>query len=100
MSPQHMCPEEAGRAWKLLGARVLVAMHWGTFKLTDEPIGEPPERARAWFREHGHSEERLWILDIGETRALYLAVAIATVDFAISRTTGSRSGRHLASSMS
>jgi L-ascorbate metabolism protein UlaG (beta-lactamase superfamily) len=70
MSSQHMGPEEAGRAWALLGARVLVAMHWGTFRLTDEPIGEPPERMRAWFRDGGHAPERLWVLDVGETRAL------------------------------
>ncbi len=70
MSGQHMGPEEAGRAWELLGARTLVAMHWGTFKLTDEPVSEPPERIRAWFDEHGHSREKLWVLDVGETRAL------------------------------
>jgi L-ascorbate metabolism protein UlaG (beta-lactamase superfamily) len=70
MAPQHMGPEEAGRAWEILGARVLVAMHWGTFRLTDEPLGEPPERMRAWFAQRGHSSERLWVLDIGETRAL------------------------------
>jgi N-acyl-phosphatidylethanolamine-hydrolysing phospholipase D len=64
-----MGPEEAGRAWEVLGARTLVAMHWGTFKLTDEPIGEPPERARAWFHQRGASE-RLWVLDVGETRGL------------------------------
>jgi L-ascorbate metabolism protein UlaG (beta-lactamase superfamily) len=70
MSAQHMGPEEAGHAWELLGARNLLAMHWGTFKLTDEPVREPPERARRWFREHGHPEDRLWIFDVGETRAL------------------------------
>jgi L-ascorbate metabolism protein UlaG (beta-lactamase superfamily) len=70
MAPQHMGPEEAGRAWEILGARVLVAMHWGTFKLTDEPIDEPPRRASAWFAEHGHPAERLWVLDVGETRGL------------------------------
>jgi len=70
MSSQHMGPEEAGRAWELLGARVLVAMHWGTFKLTDEPIGEPPERAKAWFEAKGYPAERLWILDVGETHRL------------------------------
>lgn len=70
MSSQHMGPEEAGRAWELLGARTLVAMHWGTFKLTDEPVSEPPERARAWFDQHGHPRDRLWVLDVGETRAL------------------------------
>jgi L-ascorbate metabolism protein UlaG (beta-lactamase superfamily) len=70
MSPQHMGPEEAGRAWELLGARVLVAMHWGTFKLTDEPVGEPPQRMRSWFEGRGHAREKLWVLDVGETRSL------------------------------
>jgi N-acyl-phosphatidylethanolamine-hydrolysing phospholipase D len=70
MASQHMGPEDAGRAWQILGARNLVAMHWGTFKLTDEPVGEPPERMRRWFEEHRHTNGRLWILDVGETRDL------------------------------
>jgi N-acyl-phosphatidylethanolamine-hydrolysing phospholipase D len=70
MQPQHMGPEEAGRAWEILGARNLVAMHWGTFKLTDEPIGEPPARMRAWWSERKHDAGRLWVMDVGETRAL------------------------------
>lgn len=70
MQPQHMGPEEAGRAFELLGARRFVAMHWGTFRLTDEPLGEPPERARAYFDQRGHEPDRLWILDLGETRDL------------------------------
>jgi L-ascorbate metabolism protein UlaG (beta-lactamase superfamily) len=70
MASQHMGPEEAGRAWELLGARTLIAMHWGTFKLTDEPVGEPPQRIRAWFQKSGHAEDRLWVMDVGETREL------------------------------
>jgi N-acyl-phosphatidylethanolamine-hydrolysing phospholipase D len=70
MKRQHMGPEEAGRAWEILGAKNFVAMHWGTFRLTDEPLGEPPQRLRAWFAAHGHSTDRLWIMDIGETRPL------------------------------
>ena len=45
-------------------------MHWGTFKLTDEPAGEPPRRMRQVFAQRGLPEERLWLLDVGETRAL------------------------------
>ena len=45
-------------------------MHWGTFKLTDEPIGEPPRRIRKYFAEHALDEKRLWIFDVGQTRAL------------------------------
>jgi L-ascorbate metabolism protein UlaG (beta-lactamase superfamily) len=70
MQPQHMNPEEAGRAWEVLGARILVAMHWGTFKLTDEPLDEPPARLAAYWKERGYSPDRLWVLDIGETRPL------------------------------
>jgi N-acyl-phosphatidylethanolamine-hydrolysing phospholipase D len=68
MQPQHMGPEEAGRAWEILRARVLVAMHWATFKLTDEPLAEPAERLRAWWGER--DPERLWIVDAGDTRPL------------------------------
>ncbi|HYQ46760.1 MAG TPA: MBL fold metallo-hydrolase [Polyangiaceae bacterium] len=51
MSKQHMNPEEAARAFTDLGARHFVAMHFGTFKLTDEPLDEPPARlANEWQR--------------------------------------------------
>ena len=70
MQPQHMNPEEAGQAFVDLGARTLVAMHWGTFQLTDEPLAEPPERIRAFFADRGLDPARLWVLDIGENRAL------------------------------
>ena len=70
MEPQHMGPEEAVEAARLLDARRLVAMHWGTFRLTDEPIGEPPERARAAFAAAADRDRELWILDVGETRGL------------------------------
>ena len=70
MEPQHMNPEDAGQAFERLGARRLVAMHWGTFKLTDEPLGEPPARIVRYFQERHLDPERLWLLDIGETRPL------------------------------
>jgi len=70
MEPQHMCPEEAVEAARLLKARHMVAMHWGTFRLTDEPIGEPPERARAAFEERALDGQDLWVMDVGETRDL------------------------------
>ena len=70
MQPQHMNPDEAVRAFELLGAKTFVAMHWGTFKLTDEPIGEPPERARAKFVERGLDDARLWVMALGESREL------------------------------
>jgi L-ascorbate metabolism protein UlaG (beta-lactamase superfamily) len=70
MEPPHMCPEEAAEAAQLVNARTFVAMHWGTFRLTDEPAGEPPVRARAAFRKTRDDEDHLWVLDVGESRRL------------------------------
>jgi L-ascorbate metabolism protein UlaG (beta-lactamase superfamily) len=70
MEPQHMNPEDAGEAFQRLGARVLCAMHWGTFKLTDEPLAEPPARMRTFFAANNLPHDRLWIFDVGETRQL------------------------------
>jgi len=70
MNPQHMDPDESAKAAMMMGAKTFVAMHWGTFKLTDEPVGAPPHRARAAWAREGGKEEDLWILDPGETRRL------------------------------
>jgi L-ascorbate metabolism protein UlaG (beta-lactamase superfamily) len=70
MEPQHMNPDDAADAFLQLGARNLVAMHWGTFKLTDEHLGEPPKRIREIFTQRSLPAENLWVLDVGETRPL------------------------------
>lgn len=70
MQTQHVSAEEAARGFEALGASNLLAMHWGTFRLTDEAIGEPPHRVRAYWQEQTIDPSRLWILDVGESRAL------------------------------
>jgi L-ascorbate metabolism protein UlaG (beta-lactamase superfamily) len=65
MSTQHLNPEEAVRAFSDLGARELVAMHWGTFKLTDEPMDEPPVRLHAEWQRRGYEPARCHVLPIG-----------------------------------
>ena len=37
MRSMHMNPEEAARVFLETRCRRAVAMHWGTFRLTDEP---------------------------------------------------------------
>lgn len=77
MRPVHVNPEEAVRAYgDLTGAHpgaappVALAVHWGAFSLADEPMDEPPRRARAAWGGSGLDPERLWILSLGETRRL------------------------------
>jgi N-acyl-phosphatidylethanolamine-hydrolysing phospholipase D len=70
MRPVHMNPEDAVTAALAIGAPVTVGMHWGTFRLTDEPIDEPPRRAvGAWAARVAPGQE-LWILRHGETRVI------------------------------
>ena len=64
----HLNPEQAVRAAIDLGVRRVVAMHWGTFDLTDEPLDEPPHRFRAAAEKAGLRPEQAWVLAVGESR--------------------------------
>ncbi len=62
MRASHMSPEEAAHAFSDLGARWLVPMHWATFRLSDEPMAEPPERL---YQAMGPLKNRIVFLPIG-----------------------------------
>lgn len=66
MQPSHMNPAEAVQAFKELGARYLMAVHWGTFRLGDEPVYLPPLQVRFYMRAE-NLENRLLDLRHGET---------------------------------
>jgi N-acyl-phosphatidylethanolamine-hydrolysing phospholipase D len=76
MHPVHMAPEEAVSAFQAIDAvypdhsGVMVASHWGTFRLTDEPVDEPPILARDAWSAAKLPPGNLWILAHGETRTL------------------------------
>ncbi len=44
MSAVHMSPEDAVQAHRILGAKITIAIHYGTFQLTDEAIDTPRNR--------------------------------------------------------
>lgn len=81
MRAAHMNPEEAAEAFRDLGgaanpgggadtAPAFLAMHWGTFRLTDEDPLEPPERIRRAWSALGLPERTLHVPAIGETVVL------------------------------
>ena len=68
MRSVHLTPEQAVQAAQDVGARITLGIHWGTFDLAEEPLGEPPTRMLAETTRRGIGPERAWILKIGETR--------------------------------
>ncbi len=72
MKSNHMSPADAWQAFNDLGARTLVPMHYGTFDLSDEPIGEPERLLR------GIAEESSLVdfLTIGESKPLCTLASI------------------------
>lgn len=78
MRSQHMTPGDAAQAFLDLGARRLVAMHWGTFKLTDEPLDEPPRLLRTEWERRKLPAEALFIPPIGGSLELRGAAATRT----------------------
>lgn len=74
MRPVHMDPDEAVAAAIDLGrgadgrTPMVLATHWGTFRLTDEPMDEPPMRmVQAWAAQ-GLPVDECWIFRDDRTR--------------------------------
>jgi len=65
MQTNHLNPEEAVQAFFDLGGRCFIPMHYGTFDLSDEPLGEPIQRLRRCVAEKG-IEHQLKELAVGE----------------------------------
>ena len=68
MKASHTSPEEALQAFADVRGRSFVPIHWGTFDLADEPLGDPPVRLGVEARRLGLGADRVWVLKHGETR--------------------------------
>ena len=64
----HITPEEALQLFTDVKAQYFVAMHWGTFDMTEEAVEEPPLRLEAETHRLGVDPSRVWVLNHGETR--------------------------------
>lgn len=69
MAPSHMNPRETLTAFKQLRAKKLMVIHWGTFRLGDEPVHFPPMQLRRLMDKEGLSER---LLDVGHGRTVHL----------------------------
>jgi L-ascorbate metabolism protein UlaG (beta-lactamase superfamily) len=67
MGPQHVSPEEALRAFRDIGARRFVPMHYGSYKLADDTPREALDRLEAETRRLRLAEGTVRILPHGET---------------------------------
>lgn len=70
MRAMHVNPEEAVRIHRDIGARRSVAMHWGTFRLTEEALDEPPRQLAAALARARVAPDKFLTLAHGETRPL------------------------------
>jgi N-acyl-phosphatidylethanolamine-hydrolysing phospholipase D len=70
MRAMHVNPEEAVKIHRDVGSRQSVAMHWGTFRLTEEPADEPPHALARALADAGVAADKFWVLQHGETRTL------------------------------
>jgi L-ascorbate metabolism protein UlaG (beta-lactamase superfamily) len=70
MKPMHMNPDEAILAHLDLQARTSIAMHFGTFKLTDESIDDPIKRLTAARNVLNVASEDFRVPSVGETLLL------------------------------
>lgn len=70
MQTQHVNPDESVRVHRDLGAKASLAIHWGTFALTDESLDEPPRLLAAARKAQGVADAAFFTLALGETRRL------------------------------
>lgn len=67
MQNQHMNPDDAVQAMRLLGARQALGFHWGTFQLTDEGVDRPVTDLASALRSRRVPSERFLALRPGQT---------------------------------
>jgi N-acyl-phosphatidylethanolamine-hydrolysing phospholipase D len=66
MAGSHLNPQEAAKSFRALKAKHLMVVHWGTFRLGDEPVHFPPLDIKSEMEAQGMLD-RLIHLDHGQT---------------------------------
>ena len=77
MKPQHMNPSESIQAMQDLGAARMIAMHWGTFDLSDEPLDEGTRAVQQAMDVAKLAARRVHVLPHGGSLALQPSEVLA-----------------------
>lgn len=75
MKNMHVNPFDAVQLMLDLEAKQAMAVHWGTFMLTQEGFDQPPRDLALALRQHGLPDDAVWLLRHGETRAIVASCA-------------------------
>jgi L-ascorbate metabolism protein UlaG (beta-lactamase superfamily) len=69
MEDEHVTPEEATELFQTVHGKHFIPMHYGTYDMSDEPLGEPVRRLMESARQSGITD-RIHVISAGEP--LYL----------------------------
>jgi len=69
MAPSHINPRETVQAFKELKARKLMVVHWGTFRLGNEPVHFPPMQIKEELKKEGLLDK---LVDLKHGETLFL----------------------------
>ena len=67
MKDVHIDPEEAVQIHEDIHAKHSLAIQWGTFPMTAEPIDEPPARLKQALKNNNVDQQEFSVIKIGET---------------------------------
>ena len=70
MKDHHCNVEEAIQIHKDIKSKHSIAMHWGTFQLTDEPMEEPPQLLKSLSAKMNLSNDEFIAMQQGETKII------------------------------
>lgn len=73
MQRQHVNEDEAVRIHRDVGSRFSVGVHWGSFRLCDDPIHAPMDGLPAARARQGVAPEAFVLMGLGQTRVLRAA---------------------------